>query len=99
AVGTSAMYLLNTGNNNVSVGQNAGYDLTSGSNNIIFGSYNSSVGVTTGNNNIVIGNDVRVSQTGSNQLNIGNLIYATGLASGTTMSAGGIGIGTSSPQA
>ena len=38
------------------------------------------------------------SRTASNQLNIGNLIYATGLASGTTASTGNVGIGTTSPS-
>ncbi len=37
------------------------------------------------------------SQTASNQLNIGNLIYATGLGSGTTLSTGNVGIGTTVP--
>ena len=36
-----------------------------------------------------------LSQTGSNQLNIGNLIFGSGLSSGSTFSTGGIGIGTS----
>ena len=39
-----------------------------------------------------------MSQASDNQLNIGNLIYATGLSSGATLSAGNVGIGTTSPQ-
>jgi hypothetical protein len=40
-----------------------------------------------------------LTQTSSNQLDIGNLIFATGLASGSTMSTGSVGIGTTAPAA
>ncbi|NBV54547.1 MAG: hypothetical protein EBR79_02410, partial [Proteobacteria bacterium] len=36
--------------------------------------------------------------TGNNQLNIGNLVYATGVATGAAASAGNVGIGTAAPQ-
>ena len=50
-------------------------------------------------NNIVLGYDIDApSATGSNQLNIGNLLFGTGIdGTGTTLSLGNIGIGTSTP--
>jgi len=52
-------------------------------------------------NNLIIGYDIDApSATGSNQLNIGNLIYGTSIdGTGTTKSSGNIGIGDSSPEA
>jgi len=97
AMGTRALYLNVSGNYNTSLGYRAGYDVTSGSNNTFLGSFpTTGVGITTGSNNILIGYDVRygLSQTTSNQLNIGNLIYASGLGSGNTASTGKVGIGT-----
>ena len=57
--------------------------------------------LTTGSNNIVIGYNVNLpSATGSYQLNIGNLIFGTGI-NGTenAISSGKIGIGTAAPAA
>jgi hypothetical protein len=81
-------------------GYYAGNDLSTGSNNIIIG-YNSGKSLNTGSNNIVIGYDIDLPEvSSSNMLDIGNLIYATGLSStGTTISSGNVGIGTTSPQA
>jgi len=69
------------------LGNQAGYDLTSGNYNIALGSYV----------------DV-ASATGTGQLNIGNLIYGTGLYSTASMSSnpvtsGYVGIENKSPQA
>ena len=91
------------GNFNTLFGYQSGYSITTGGNNVLLGqstiaaSYNQ---VTTGSNNISIGNDVAVpSQTASDQLDIGNLIYGTGLTStGLNAPAGNIGIGTTSPS-
>ncbi len=98
-LGYATLFTNTTGVNNTAVGYQAGLDITTGSHNIMLGDYaTTGVGITTGSNNIMIGQDVRpVSRTASNQLNIGNLIYATGLASGTTASTGSVGIGTTSP--
>ncbi len=100
AIGASALSSSTTGVNNTAFGYQAGYDVTTGGHNIAIGDYaTTAVGVTTGSNNILIGQDVRpASRTGNNQLNIGNLIYATGLASGSTASTGLVGIGSTSPQ-
>lgn len=97
--GASAGYNVTTGDGNTLVGTNAGFDVTTGQYNIIFGLYGSGTGITTGSNNILLGHDVRPpSQTADNQLNIGNLVYATGLSSGATLSTGNVGIGTTAPQ-
>jgi hypothetical protein len=89
---------------NTLIGYQSGYGITTGARNVFLGnstiaaSYNQ---VTTGSNNISIGNGVAVaSATASNQLNIGNLIYGTGLdGTGATLSTGNIGIGTTTPWA
>jgi hypothetical protein len=88
------------GLSNIHIGSYAGYKSTEGSG----GDYNINIGYdtgndTTGDNNILIGRELEAPNSGSsNQLNIGNLIYATGLGSGTTQSTGNVGIGTTSPS-
>ena len=92
-------------NYNTFLGYQTGYDVTTGTNNTIIGSeQTTNTGITTGSNNILIGQDLQpknipgLSQTASNQLDIGNLIFGTGLSYGSTLSTGNIGIGTSSPS-
>ena len=80
----SGVYL--RGNNNLLMGYQSGYDLQSGSNNIVLG-YNTDLPAT----------------TTSNTLDIGNLIYGTGMSvlgvPNSNISAGNVGIGTSTPSA
>ncbi len=97
-VGYQAGYNLNNGNNNTLFGNNTGYALTSGGNNLFLG-YQTASTTSSGSNNVAIGNNIDLPvQNGSNQLDLGNLIYATGLnGSGTTLSTGNVGIGTTSP--
>jgi len=101
AIGYSTGYNLGNGSDyNTFIGYKAGYDVTTGQSNTFLGQFPSmSNGITTGSYNILIGNDVSggLSPTGSNQLNIGNLIYGTALGSSTVMGTGNVGIGTSSP--
>ena len=84
---------------NVHIGSYTGYKSTEGSG----GDYNINIGYNTGNdttgdNNILIGRELEAPNSGSsNQLNIGNLIYATGLGLGSTQSTGNVGIGTTTP--
>jgi len=83
AFGSSALADSVTGSYNVALGFEAGNNLTEGDNNLIIG-----------------GNSIDfASSTASNQLNIGNLIYGIDLdGTGTTISSGNIGIGTTSPK-
>ena len=99
ALGTEAGQGVNgssTFTNDVLLGYKAGYTLTTGSSNIIIDSSGSTTsGITTGSSNISIGNGLTLlTATSSNQLDIGNLIFAAGLSSGSTLSTGTVGIGT-----
>jgi hypothetical protein len=103
-LGYQSGYSAGTGSDyNTMVGYQSGYGVTTGANNILLG-YNagySGTNLTTGSNNIIIGNDIgATSTTMTRGLNIGNLIFGTGLdGSGTTLSTGNVGIGTTSPYA
>ncbi len=83
---------------NTIVGDNAAYDVN-GSGNTVLGAL-IQVGLNfLGSHNILIGQNFEMPDpTLSNTLIIGNLIYGTGLdGTGTTVSSGNIGIGTSAP--
>ncbi len=87
---------------NILVGYQSGYGITTGSNNIWIGTATSSTAIanlTTGSQNILIGNNISLpSATASGQLNIGNIIFGTGITStGSTLSTGNVGIGTTTP--
>ncbi len=94
-----------TVNQNLLLGAYAGYQLTSGIGNIILGyqsGYDTSTSPTTGSYNILIGYQAGTPATNtSNFLNIGNLIFASGVntATGSNVSNGNVGIGTISPTA
>jgi hypothetical protein len=87
-------------NNTVAVGYYAGYALGTGDNNTLLG-YRAGDNLTTGDNNIVLGYDLEApSATSANTLNIGNLIFGTGMnGTGTTISTGNVAIGTNAPLA
>ena len=77
---------------NVVVGRAAAISLTTATGNVTIG-YHAGDEITSGDRNIIIGYDVDApSATGSDQLNIGNTIYGD-------LSAGDVGIGTTSPNA
>ncbi len=102
AVGAEALYGASGAGvaNTVALGYQAGYAVQNGAlNNILLG-YRAADNLTTGDNNIIIGYDIdAISATASNRLNIGNLIFGTGLdGTGTTLSSGNIGIGTTTPN-
>jgi hypothetical protein len=54
--------------------------------------------ITTGDGNIALGGVQLPSSTGSNQLNIGNVIFGIGLTGSLSAPAGNIGIGTIAPS-
>ncbi len=99
SIGYQSLYNVTSGNNNTAFGSSVGYSLSTGANNVLFG-YQAGDNLTSGSNNIVIGYNVDApSATASNQLNIGNFIFGTGIdGTGTTVSNGRIGIGTTAPQ-
>ena len=90
----------NSFSNSVIIGSLAGYNITTGGYNVLLG-YAAGENLTTGAKNIVIGYDIDAPAVDStNTLNIGNLIYATGLdGANGTLSSGNVGIGTTTPTA
>lgn len=102
-VGYQVGHYFHTGSDyNILLGYNAGYNITTGSNNIWIGTASSSEAIanlTTGSQNILIGNNISLpSATANGQLNIGNIIYGTGITgTGSTLSSGNIGINQTSP--
>jgi hypothetical protein len=99
ALGYGTLRSQSGGGSNTAIGSRAGYNISTGSGNTILGAFQGSGGITTGQNNILIGQDVRPqSVTGNDQLNIGNLIYGTGLTYGTNASSGNLGISVVNPS-
>ncbi len=98
-IGANSCWANLQGSNNTVIGGAAGYNLTTGSSeNIIIGSQAATNGLTTAKETIEIGDQLQVLATSSYaQLDIGNLLFGTGLASTTNISSGNIGIGTSTP--
>lgn len=99
AIGSNALYENKTGDNNTALGWRALGGASGGSSNIGVG-YNTGINVG-GSNNIIIGNKLDIqSNTASNQLNIGNIIYGTGVdGTGVNLSSGNVGIGVKNPTA
>lgn len=102
-IGAEALYGSHATNfvapNNVAIGYRAGYTADDGAGaNILIG-YQAADNITTGNNNIIIGYNIdAITPTADNRLNIGNLIFGTGLdGTGTTLASGFVGIGTTTP--
>ncbi|MDR0233098.1 MAG: tail fiber domain-containing protein [Dysgonamonadaceae bacterium] len=89
----------NTGDSNTALGSSAGNALTDGSYNTTLGS-GAGDNITTGSYNIAIGYQSRVGNpTDDGQINIGNLIYATGATGTYTQGLGSVGIGILAPEA
>ena len=86
------------GSYNTSIGNFTGMAMTTGSKNLILGYRAGRTDLTSGNNNILLGNDVSMP-AGDNQLNIGGIIFGTGVNNvlGTNVSTGNIGIGVNAP--
>ena len=102
AIGRSSMTSIKTGSNsNVGIGSQTLANLGSNANgNIAIGYQTGMSGVGNGASyNILIGHRVEPPvSTGDGQLNIGNLIYGTGLTADQTLSTGKLGIGTTTPN-
>ena len=109
AIGTNALAgnftNYTNANNNVAIGVNAGYSIQSNAgSNLLLGT-SAGYSLTTGAYNIALGQNVDLpSNGGSQQLNLGNLLFGTGLYNGGTVSSapvtnGNFGIGSSSPYA
>jgi hypothetical protein len=95
-VGFNALYYDTVGAGNTGVGNNALIN-TNGNYNTAVG-YNAGIAQTTGYNNILLGANVNYPNTAGNyQLNIGNVIYGTGVDS-TTINKGKVGINTPAPN-
>ncbi|HET8581136.1 MAG TPA: immunoglobulin-like domain-containing protein [Candidatus Paceibacterota bacterium] len=101
ALGNDALYSNTGGNNNVAIGYYALHGATSGSNTAL--GYQAGYSLTSGSSNIAIGQNVNLpSATGSQQLNIGNVLYGSGIYNGSSVSSspvsgGKIGVGTTTP--
>ncbi|TAK96716.1 hypothetical protein EPO05_01105, partial [Patescibacteria group bacterium] len=102
SMGNFSLYYNTLGIGNTAMGYHAGDANTTGSNNLFLG-YQAGDNISTGSNNIIIGYDIDsptllTAGGGSNQLNIGNLIFANNVdGTGTTISTGIVGIGDNSP--
>jgi len=105
AIGYRSLFSNVSGNFNTVIG-NVGAFAATGSNNTVLGSYAGTL-LTSGSSNILIGGSTTITTvagsvdapipTGSNQMNIGNLLFGTGMTGTTAAPAGNIGIGTSAP--
>jgi hypothetical protein len=103
AVGEGAGLVFSNGTNNTFIGQGTGEKVTSGTSNVFLGSFAAFNTFTTGNNNILIGGgkyayavDTPATNT-SNFMDIGNILFATGINGTLTAPAGNVGIGTIAP--
>jgi hypothetical protein len=94
--GVSSLEANTTGNQNIALG--GALRISTGNNNIGIGE-DAGDNLTAGDNNILIGiNKNFPSATGSGQLNIGNLIYGTGMdGNANVLSSGNVGIGVQVP--
>jgi hypothetical protein len=102
AIGVSALVNNTTGHHNTALGTSALGANTTGYYNTAFG-YKAGVGITSGTYNLILGANVDApNTTGNQQLNIGNVLYGTGIyndsvVSSSPVSGAAIGIGTTTP--
>jgi len=100
ALGVNTLQANTTGGNNTAVGLGALIINTTGSNNTVLGYNVGSTTQATGSGNILIGTSSSVdvpSDPTNNFLNIGNVIFATGMTGTVAAPAGSVGIGTTAP--
>jgi len=98
AIGIFSLFNNLSGNYNTAIGDSSLYQAT-GNDNIAIG-YKAGGVITTGNHNIEIANNSQIlNPAGDNQLNIGNIIFATDMDGiGSNVSTGNVGIGVVNPQ-
>lgn len=98
ALGYESLKNLTTGSANTSLGAQAAYN-TTGDYNIAIG-YQALIGNTTGTSNIAIGKQQNcASNTSSNQMNIGGLLFGVNMTGSVGSPAGQLGIGIGTPNA
>ncbi|KAF2515551.1 beta strand repeat-containing protein [Flavobacterium foetidum] len=102
AMGMSALFGNAAGSGNTAIGASAGYNVVGNYNTLI--GLKSGLSIRSGTNNTVIGGsstgDITVSaDNASNELNIGNALYGTGINNAAGANTGKIGINTNDPQA
>lgn len=98
AIGGTSMYYATDAYANTAVGAHALQYISAGYKNVIIGAYSGN-STATGSHNIIVGYNINLPDSAaSNQMSIGNLLFATGLdGENTTVSSGKIGIGTATP--
>lgn len=102
ALGINALSWVTTGADNTAVGVYSGQYIETGSYNSIFGNNVASNTLESGSGNILIGTSAAVdtpTSSTSNFLDIGNVIFATGITGTLATPAGFVGIGTATPHA
>jgi hypothetical protein len=103
ALGAQTLFSAYNGSGNLALGFSALLGLTTGSNNIGIGNTVGKATLTTGSYNILIGNLIDTASSTINQeLDIGNVLYGSGMYNGAGASsvpvvAGKIAVGTSTP--
>jgi hypothetical protein len=100
AIGSNALYNNSFGNANIGIGSGAMNINTTGTNNTAIGYAVASTTLNGGSNNILIGTSSAVDTPAAgtnNFLNIGNVIFATGMTGTVSSPAGLVGIGSASP--
>jgi trimeric autotransporter adhesin len=100
AIGYEAGRHFATGSDyNTLLGFQSGVSITTGNHNIVLGAEDTTPdGLTTGSGNIIIGNNTAaLTATASNQLDIGNIIFGTGLSGTGSTIAGSVGVGVTNP--
>ena len=101
AIGYQSLQNNSSGTLNTAVGYNSGDSISTGGTNTIIGANVASTTLTTGSNNVLIGTNSGVTTIGSttsNEVNIANVIYASGIGTSGTTPTGQVGIGTASPN-
>jgi hypothetical protein len=102
AIGDAALTVIQTtAASNTVIGAAAGNKITTGSSNTVIGRSVASTTLTTGTGNILIGTSSGVDTPAAgttNFLDIGNVIFATGMSGSVTAPAGNVGIGTTAPS-